>query len=51
MNRVLRMVSELKRDEGTGDCKRLHNVELHDLKVSPNVIRVIKSTKRDLWAV
>ena len=51
MNRVLRNVSGFNKDEGTGDWKRLHNVELHDLNISPNAAGVIKSTTRDLWAV
>jgi hypothetical protein len=32
-------------DEATGEWRRLHNEELHDLYSSPNVIRVIKSRK------
>ena len=51
MNSVLRNVSWFKRDEGTGDWKRLHNVERHDLNMSPNATWVIKWTTRDLWAV
>jgi hypothetical protein len=30
--------------------KRLHNVELHDMNMSPNAAGVIKSTT-DLWTV
>jgi hypothetical protein len=30
-------------DEVTGECRKLHNVELNDLYLSPNIIRVIKS--------
>jgi hypothetical protein len=41
-NRVLRRILEPKRDEVTGDWRRLHNVELHDLFFSPNTIREIK---------
>ena len=51
MNRVLQNVSGFKRNEGTGDWKRLHNVALVDLNMSPNTAEVIKSTIRDLWAV
>jgi hypothetical protein len=51
MRRVLWNVSGFKRDQETGDWKRLPNVELHDLNMSPNATVVIKSTTRDLWAV
>jgi hypothetical protein len=43
------MVDEPKRDEATGDWRRLHNEELNDLYSSPNIIRVIKS-RRLRWA-
>ena len=33
-----------KRDEN-GEWRRLHNVELHSLYCSPNIVRVIKSRK------
>jgi len=33
-----------KKDEGTGEWRRLHNEELYDL-YSPNIIRMIKSRK------
>jgi hypothetical protein len=42
-NRVLRRIFGPKRDEATGDWRRLHNEELNDLYSSPNIIRVIKS--------
>jgi hypothetical protein len=42
-NRVLRGVFGFKRDEVTGDWRRLHKEELNDLYSSPNIIRVIKS--------
>jgi hypothetical protein len=48
-NRVLRKIFGLKRDEVTGEWRRLHNEELNDLYSSPNVIRVIKS-RRMRWA-
>jgi hypothetical protein len=38
---VLRRIFELKRDELTGEWRKLHNEELHDLYSSPS-IRVIK---------
>jgi hypothetical protein len=34
-----------KRDEGTGDWRKLHNEELNDLYSSPNIIWVIKSRR------
>jgi hypothetical protein len=30
-NRVLRIISELKREEATGGCRKLHNEELHNV--------------------
>jgi hypothetical protein len=48
-NRVLRRIFGPKRDEATGEWRRLHNEELNDLYSSPNIIRVIKST-RMRWA-
>jgi len=47
-NRVLRRTFGPKRDEVIGECRRLHNVELHDLP-SSNIIRVTQS-KRVRWA-
>jgi hypothetical protein len=41
-NRVLRGVFGPKRDEVTGEWRRLHNEELYYLYSSPNIIRVIK---------
>jgi hypothetical protein len=38
-----------KRDEATGQWRRLHSDELNDLYSSPNVTRVIKS-RRMRWA-
>jgi hypothetical protein len=40
---------DIRGKEVAGDGRRLHNVELHDLYTSPNVIRVIKS-RRMGWA-
>jgi hypothetical protein len=48
-NRVLRRIFGPKRDEATGEWRRLHNEELNDLYSSPNIIRVIKS-RRMRWA-
>jgi hypothetical protein len=41
-NRVMRRIFGPKRDEVTGEWRRLHNKELHALYSSPNIIRVIK---------
>jgi hypothetical protein len=46
---VLRRIFRPKRDEATGEWRRLHNEELNDLYSSPNIIWVIKS-KRVWWA-
>jgi hypothetical protein len=47
--RVLRRIFGPKRDERTGDWRKLHNEELHNLYSSPTIIRVIKS-RRMRWA-
>jgi hypothetical protein len=39
--RVLRKVFGPKRDEMTGECRKLYNEELHDLYSSPSIIRII----------
>jgi hypothetical protein len=38
-NRVLRRILEPKRDEVTGEWRKLHNEELHNLYSSPDIIR------------
>jgi hypothetical protein len=48
-NRVLRRIFGPKRDEVTGDRRKLHNEELRDLYSSPSLIRIIKS-RRMRWA-
>jgi hypothetical protein len=45
---VLRGIFGPKRDEATGEWRRLHNEELNDLYSSPNIIRVIKSRKNEM---
>jgi hypothetical protein len=44
-NRVLRRIFGPKRDEVVGNCRKLHNEELHNLYSSPGVIRMIKSRR------
>ena len=48
-NRVLRRVFGPKRDEVTGEWRKVPNEELRDLYSSPNIVRVIKS-RRMRWA-
>jgi hypothetical protein len=48
-NKVLRRIFGPKRDEVTGEWRRLHNEELYALYSLPNTIRVIKS-RRQRWA-
>jgi hypothetical protein len=47
-NRVLRKISGPKRDEVTGDWRKLHNEKLHNLYSSPSIIRMIKSRRMRL---
>jgi hypothetical protein len=48
-NRVLRRIFGPKRDEVTGEWRKLHNKELRDLYSSPSIIRIIK-LRRMRWA-
>jgi hypothetical protein len=48
-NKVLRRIFGPKRDEVTGESRKLHNEELHDLYSSPSIIRMMKS-RRMRWA-
>jgi hypothetical protein len=48
-NRVLRRIFGPKSDEVTGEWRKLHNKELHDLYSSPSIIRIIMS-RRTRWA-
>jgi hypothetical protein len=48
-NRLLRRIFGPKRDEVTGDWRKLHNEELHNLYSLPDIIRMIKS-RRMGWA-
>jgi len=46
---VLRRIFGPRRDEVTGEWRRLHNEELYDFYSSSNIVRVIKS-RRMRWA-
>jgi hypothetical protein len=48
-NRVLRRIFGPKRDEVTGEWRKLHSEELNSLYSSPDIIRQIKS-RRMKWA-
>jgi hypothetical protein len=47
-NRVLRRIFGPKRDEVTGEWRKLHNEELHNLYSSPDIIRQVTS-RRMRW--
>ena len=47
-NRVLRRIFGSKRDEVTGEWRKLQNEEINDRYSSPSTVRVIKSRMR--WA-
>jgi hypothetical protein len=42
---VLRRIFGSKRDEVTGEWRKLHNEELRDLYTFPSIIRIIKSRR------
>jgi hypothetical protein len=48
-NRVLRRIFVPKRNKVTGEWRKLHNEELHDLYSLSKIVRVIKS-RRIRWA-
>jgi hypothetical protein len=48
-SRVLTRVFGPKRDEVTGEWRKLHNEEMNDLYSLPNIVRVVKS-RRMRWA-
>jgi len=48
-NRVLVRIFGAKRDEATGEWRKLYNEELNGLNSSPNIIRVLKQI-RFRWA-
>ena len=48
-SRVLRRAFKPKRDEVTGEWRKLHNGKLRNLYSLPNIVRVVKS-RRMRWA-
>jgi len=42
---MLRRIFGPRRDEVTGEWRRLHNEKVNDLYSSPNIVRVIKSRR------
>jgi hypothetical protein len=40
-NKVLRRIFGLRRDEVTGEWRKLHNDELHELYSSPSIVRPV----------
>jgi hypothetical protein len=48
-NRALRRIFGPNREEVTGEWRKLHHEEIHDLYSSPSIIRIIKA-RRMRWA-
>jgi len=48
-NRVLSRYLDLRRDEVTGELRKIHNEDVTDMYSSPNIVKVIKS-RRMRWA-
>jgi hypothetical protein len=44
-NRVLRRIFGPKKDEVTGEWRKLHNEELHNMYSSPDIIRQVKANE------
>jgi hypothetical protein len=44
-NSMLRRVCGAKRDEVTGEWRKLHNEEVNDLYSLPNIVQVVKSRR------
>jgi len=44
-NRVLRRIFGPRKNEVTGEWRRLHNVEINDLYSSPDIVQMIKSKR------
>ena len=47
-NRILKRIFGPKRDEVTGDWRKLHSEENSDLYSLPNIVRVVKSRRLGL---
>ena len=48
-NKILRKIFGSKRDKQTGEWRKLHNMELHNLYGNADIIRTLKS-RRLRWA-
>jgi hypothetical protein len=49
--RALRITFGPKKDEATGEWRKCHNEELHDLYSSPTLVRVIRIEKNEMGGV